>query len=43
MNNELVFEDVKYNINKLKKLIENFDNDMIASDDEIDEVKKILN
>ena len=37
--NELVLEDVKYNINKLKKLIENFENIIIASDDEIEEVK----
>jgi hypothetical protein len=37
--NELILEDVKYNINKLKKIIENFENIMIPNDDEIVEVK----
>ncbi len=37
MNNksEIALEDVKYNINKLKNLIENFENDKIAEEKHI--------
>jgi hypothetical protein len=39
---ELILEDVKYNINKLKNLIENFNNLIEISDDmEIKDVTKI--
>jgi hypothetical protein len=38
---ELILEDVKYNICKLKKLIENFNNIVIPSDIEIQEVRII--
>lgn len=41
MNGELVLEDVKYNINKLKKLIEDFNNTPIPGEEEMREVKNI--
>ena len=38
MNGELVLEDVKYNINKLKKLIDDFNNTAIPSEEEMKQV-----
>jgi hypothetical protein len=38
MNGELVLEDVKYNINKFKKIIDEFNDTPIPTDEEMKEV-----